>query len=89
MTPIILKFRQFEESWLPFLQWSHTYKPPFDDEARRFSLLEKLNRIDGVKIPKDAIAKRPPISLRVLNTQEKIHQFLDVFDWYLDVIKKS
>ena len=71
-----------------YFYW-YTYKPPFDDEAKRLSLLEKLNKIEGVNIPKDAIAKRPPISLRILDNQEKINQFLDAFNWYLDVIKQS
>jgi hypothetical protein len=71
-----------------YFYW-YTYKPPFNDEAMRLSLLEKLNKIEGVNIPKSSIAKRPSIVLKVLNSQEKISQFLDVFNWYLDVIMQA
>jgi hypothetical protein len=71
-----------------YFYW-YAYKPPFDDEAKRLLLLEKLNNIDGVKIPKQAIAKRPSISLHILNTREKIDQFLAIFDWFLDVVKQA
>jgi hypothetical protein len=69
-----------------YFQW-YVVKPPFDDETKRLLLLEKLNAIQGVNIPRDAITRRPSIPLSVLNTPEKIRQFLDVFDWYLSVIQ--
>ena len=71
-----------------YFQW-YARKSGFDDEAKRLLLLEKLNRIEGVKIPKNAIARRPSISLHGLNDPGKVSQFLDIFDWYLDVIKQS
>ncbi len=40
-----------------YFQW-YAVKPPFDDEAKRLLLLEKLNAIQGVNIPRDAITRR-------------------------------
>jgi hypothetical protein len=71
-----------------YFQW-YARKSGFDDEAQRLSLLEKLNKIEGVKIPQSAITRKPSISLQVLNNEEKISQFSDTFDWYLDIIKQS
>ncbi|MBN1482776.1 hypothetical protein EH223_12420 [candidate division KSB1 bacterium] len=82
-------FAVYTYSKLEIYFYWYAYKPPFDDEAKRLLLLEKLNNIDGVKIPKQAIAKRPSISLSILNTREKIDQFLAIFDWFLDVVKKT
>ena len=67
----------------------YTFKPPFDDEGNRLALLERLTAIQGVSISKYAIAKRPPIELRVLDTEEKRNQFLAAFNWYLEVIRQS
>ena len=70
-----------------YFYW-YTYKAPFDDETNRLELLERLNAIDGVDIPRDAIARRPSIELNVFDTDKKINQFLEAFNRYLDVIKQ-
>ena len=65
-----------------YFQW-YCYKPPFDDEARRLELLDKLNQIPGVKIPKDSIARRPNIPLSALDQDGGVEKFLAVFDWMM------
>ncbi len=71
-----------------YFYW-YTYKPPFNDEKKRLELLKRLNAIDGVNIPEEAIAKRPSIVLSNLDTNDKIEQFIQAFDWYLEVIRES
>ena len=44
----------------------YQHKPPFEEESKRLELLSRLNAIDGVSIPADAITRRPAIPLAVL-----------------------
>lgn len=58
-------------------------RQPFSSKAMRERLLEKLNAIDGISIPADAIGRRPSIPLEVLAKEDSVKRFLDVMDWYL------
>jgi hypothetical protein len=64
-------------------------KPPFDDEAKRRELLKRLNEIEGVNFPADAITKRPPIALQLLSDDGRLTKLLQAIDWFVDEVRKS
>lgn len=66
-----------------------SYKPPFDNEEKRKELLSMLNQIEGVNLALGAINKRPNIPLKNLLQDEKLDQFLEIFNWVINEIKKS
>ena len=57
------------------------YKPPFDDEGLRLELLERLNRIPKVSLPRDGIARRPSFPLEILVEDGRTDLLLGVYDW--------
>lgn len=71
-----------------YFQW-YQYKPIFDSEIKRLELRDRLNTIPGVKIPTEAITRRPPIPISSLVKEENLHQFLATFDWFIAEVKKS
>lgn len=64
-------------------------RPPFDDEARRLTLLQKLNQIPGIDIPADAITKRPVIPLSVLTDKSSLEAFINIYDWVIKEINSN
>jgi hypothetical protein len=70
-----------------FFQY-YLYKPPFDVEEKRIELFNKLNQIDGVKIPKDGLNRRPSIPFGAINTPEKIAQFISIFEWVIQEVNR-
>jgi hypothetical protein len=65
-------------------------RPPFQEEAKRLELLNRLNRVHpGVKIPRDKIAKRPRINLDALTHGAGLTNFLGVLDWYVGEIRAA
>ena len=71
-----------------YFYW-YAYKPLFASEARRLEILEKLNAIPGISLPKSAIRRRPNIPLADLVGDNRLNLFLEVFDWYLEQVKTS
>ncbi|PKO03862.1 MAG: hypothetical protein CVU43_00670 [Chloroflexi bacterium HGW-Chloroflexi-5] len=71
-----------------YFYW-YQYKPPFDSEVKRKELRDKLNNINGINIPEDAISKRPNIKLSILNEGNNAEQILEVFNWVVNEIKTS
>ena len=71
-----------------YFYW-YQQKPPFESEARRLEILQRLNNIEGVSIPADGIKKRPSIKLSILAAPGALENFLAVFDWMIEEIKKS
>jgi hypothetical protein len=69
-------------------QWMKV-RPPFDDEARRQELRNRLNQIPGVEIPADALTLRPRILLSTLTNKPALQQFLAVLDWAIQEIKAT
>jgi hypothetical protein len=69
-----------------YFQW-YQYKPPFEDEANRLELLRRLNAIDGVSIPADAITRRPNIPLAVLAEAQCVAAFLGIFEWFIHEVQ--
>jgi hypothetical protein len=58
-------------------------KPPFDDEARRRELLERLNRVPGVRLPPDSHNRAPSFPFAVLANDASWAAFESVLRWYL------
>jgi hypothetical protein len=71
-----------------YFYW-YAYKPLFAREARRLEILEKLNAIPGIALPESAIRRRPNIPLADLVGDNRLNQFLAVFEWYLEQVKTS
>jgi hypothetical protein len=69
-------------------QWLKT-RPPFDNEASRKELLDRLNRIPGIQIPAEALTLRPNIFLSVFKEDATLKQFLETLDWIVQEIKAS
>lgn len=63
-------------------------RPPFDDEARRLDLLDRLNKLPDVAIPPNRITTYPSISLSALEDATPLHEFLSVFDSVLQEIRQ-
>jgi hypothetical protein len=63
--------------------------PPFEDEALRKELLDKLNRISGLSLPPDAISRRPSIVLSELAKGGRLVELLEVLDWVVGKIRES
>lgn len=62
--------------------------PPFDDEAKRREMLERLNAIEGVSIPIDAISRRPSIRLGTLTAATACVALLETFEWFIDQVRR-
>ena len=62
---------------------------PFEAEAKRVELLQRLNTLPGVTIPPDAITRRPSIRLSVLHEETVLQQFLAICDWIIQEITAS
>jgi hypothetical protein len=65
------------------VQFQHMrYRPPFDSEALRRELLERLNHLPDVNIPSNALTRRPSFRLSVLHDEAAFQEFLEILDWY-------
>ncbi len=64
-------------------------RAPFDTEAKRLELLQRLNAIDGINLPVTAIGKRPNIPLSVLSNASSMQAFIATFNWFIEEIKGS
>lgn len=66
-------------------------KPPFSDKPERLEeFLPRLNEIDGISIPDEAIDKDPRIWLSTFNNDEAaLNQFLKVLDWFVREVKAT
>src|SRR5690606_29185458 len=71
-----------------YFQW-YAYKPPFDDESKRVDLLQRLNAIPGVSLPKDSITRRPSIPMARFAERSSLAAFLETFEWFLDTVRAS
>jgi hypothetical protein len=71
-----------------YFQW-YQYKPQFELEQKRLEILRRLNDIEGVQLPADAIKRKPSIKLSVLADEESLAKFLAIFEWMLEEIRKD
>jgi hypothetical protein len=69
-------------------QWMKD-RPPFDAEAKRQELRNRLNRIPGIDIPADSLALRPRILLSALTEKNALAQFIAVLDWFVQEVKET
>jgi len=71
-----------------YFYW-YQYKQPFDSEEKRRELLRRLNAIEAVSIPEDAINRRPSIPLDVLKENNRLDRVLEVFEWVITEIEAT
>lgn len=65
-------------------------KPPFDTEAKRAELAQRLNAIAGVEIPLDAITGRlPSFPLATLTNDQVLTPFFDTLDWFVSEVRAT
>ncbi len=64
-------------------------QPPFEDETLRRQLLERLNRVPGVKYPESAINGIPNSSLAILKKPEGMTAYLSALDWMLEQYRNA
>jgi hypothetical protein len=83
----VTSVRTYGRAEIPF-RWMLTRKP-FEDEAKRLELRDRLNKIPGVKIAADAISRLPAIPLATLEDDTALKEFFAVLDWYIAEIKAA
>ena len=71
-----------------YFQW-YQYREPFDNEAKRLELLQKLNQFDGVDLPADSINRRPNINLSLFAEEESLDRLITIFDWIVEEFQTS
>jgi hypothetical protein len=59
-------------------------EPPFDDADKRLELLRLLNQIPGVSLERDAIDRRPSISLETLATAGAAARLCSALEWVVE-----
>lgn len=69
-----------------YFYW-YQYKEPFDSEQKRRELLRRLNTIEPVMLPDDAIDRRPSIPLNDLAKDADLDHFLEVYEWVIQEIE--
>ncbi|HRV96297.1 MAG TPA: hypothetical protein P5526_29360, partial [Anaerolineae bacterium] len=70
-----------------YFQW-YQYKPPFDAEEKRRELRDKLNAVEGINFPPDAITRRPSFPLKLFENEQQGEQILAVFDWFIAEVRR-
>lgn len=69
-----------------YFQWLKAGAPFAGEEMRR-ELLDRLNAIDGVELPADAITRRPSIRLADLAQPERLNRFVATLEWAVSQIR--
>jgi hypothetical protein len=69
------------------MQFQHMRTPPFNDENRRLELIDKLNRISGIAIPRDGARRRPTFDMSALSSERERNQFLETMEWAIDQVR--
>jgi len=70
-----------------YLAW-YRQKRPFDAENLQIALLEKLNCIEGISLPPDAMQRQPSLQLTAFADEARLKQLLSVFEWVIEIIKE-
>lgn len=65
-------------------QWMKAM-PGFEPDERRREFLERINRIPGVSVPVDAIARRPSLPVTLLEPEPARQAFFEVIEWAISV----
>lgn len=61
--------------------------PYFKDDNNRLELLNRLNAIDGINLPKESIDKYPKFDSSALNDSKLLDAFITVLEWVLSKIE--
>jgi hypothetical protein len=69
-------------------QWMKTM-PGFEPDERRREYLERINRIPGVSVPMDAIARRPSFWISTLQSEEALQAFFSVIQWAISIAREA
>lgn len=64
-------------------------KAPFEDEALRRELLQRLNKIPGVSIPDTKLNVYPGFPISLVTQPAALESLLAVFNWVLDRIRSA
>lgn len=62
---------------------------PFDDEALREELRQRLNEISGVEIPADALQRRPSFDFRELRDSDARGAFTQALGWFVRQVRRA
>jgi hypothetical protein len=62
-------------------------RPAFDSESKREEFAQRLNAIEGVEIPLDAITRQPSFALTTLTRDAALVPFLDALDWFVSEVR--
>ena len=60
---------------------------PFDDEELRLELLDRLNEITDVNLPRDSISRYPSIPLMTFQEESAFQKLIEVLEWTIQKIK--
>jgi hypothetical protein len=71
------------------VEFQYLLRGPFAVEAKRRELRQRLNEIDGILIPEDAITRRPNISFATLADPTRLGTFLSVLEWLVTELRHS
>lgn len=71
------------------IPFGHMKSPPFDQDAPRMEMRERMNAIPGVSIAPEAITKFPSISLAAFADPTRLQQLLAVLDWVVEQYKAA
>lgn len=55
--------------------------PPFDQDSKRYELINRLNAVPGVSVPSDSINGKPAIPLEVVAQPGNLERFIEVINW--------
>ena len=62
-------------------------RPPFDDENLRIELLDRLNEIPEVNLPRDSISRYPSIPISTFQEESSFQKLIVVLEWTIQKIK--
>lgn len=90
---VIVKFEHAGDKLTPLyfsvngrisLAFGYCVKPPFDDVAKRREWLNRLNAIEGIRLPEEAVDRYPSIQMTALADAKRLSAFLKVMDWFAE-----
>ena len=62
-------------------------RAPFDDEDLRLELLDRLNEIPEVNLPRDSISRYPSIPIGTFQEESSFQKLIEVLEWTIQKIK--
>ena len=62
-------------------------RAPFNDEDLRLELLDRLNEIPDVNLPRDSISRYPSIPISTFQEESSFQKLIEVLEWTIQKIK--